>query len=82
MTWRTSKRVSRQGVAVGLVGGGGWRVGGHKDSFVSVLASALAAVIEGKKKSFGGDGRWCGGSEWAGVVFERCLCLSLQATAI
>lgn len=78
MTWRTSKRVSRQG-ARGR--------GGHKASFVCVLASALAAAIEKKKEeekktSEGRDRRWCGGTEWAGVVFERCLCLSLQASAI
>lgn len=40
MTWRTSKRVSRQGARE-------W--GGHKASFVRVLASALAAAIEKKK---------------------------------
>lgn len=40
MTWRTSKRVSRQRGGVGR---------GHKASFVSVLAAALAAAK--KKKS-------------------------------
>lgn len=43
VTWRTSKRISRQR--------GG--EGGHKASFVSVLATALAAAI---KKSSEGRG--------------------------
>lgn len=47
MTWRTSKRVSRQR------GGERRRGGGHKASFVSVLAAALAAAI---KKSVDGRG--------------------------
>lgn len=54
MTWRTSKRVSRQR--------GG--VGGHKASFVSVLAAALAAAKKKKKKMLRGkrmDGWWHGG---------------------
>lgn len=52
--------------------------GGHKASFVSVLAAALAAAI---KKSLEEDGwtmAWRG--ECPGMTFKRCLCLSLQST--
>lgn len=53
MTWRTSKHVSRQGGVVRV-----WRGGGHKDSFVYVLASALAAAIEKKEKKKLRRRRW------------------------
>lgn len=57
--------------------------GGHKASFVSVLAATSAAANQKRKKNLkkkGMDGRWH--AEWSGTMFKRCLGLSLERAVL